>query len=253
MHNTIIEPSPPPHNAPKPAPLQIANLEPRLAMKLGGGGLLALALLFLWRDLGLPHQLVMLVPVALGSAATWSSWPRNASWVGPAVLCAAVAGTGIWFLADKSAALLLPSAAACMAGVMLLALAERKVMAASDQALRLTWYAAGAAAWLLSWQAYLQFGTLDVLAETVARRMVPTFLWMASGLGLFIAASRRHLMPGVHVALALVAVATGKALIYDTSHLSGSLRVITLAGAGVLMLFASHLARGSTPKSGRGL
>ncbi len=249
MQNIINEPSP----TTAPPPRKLPQLEPPLAMKLIGGGLLALALIFLWRDLGLPHQLVMLVPVALGATATWFSWPRGWPWAGPAMLCAAVAGTGVWFLAEKTAVLLLPSAAASVVGVICLVFVVRSRAALSDEAFRLVWYAVGAATWLLSWQAYLQFGTLDIFAETVARRMVPTFFWMASGLGLFIAASRRHLVPAVHVALALVTLAIGKALVYDTSHLSGTLRVVTLAGAGILMLFASHMARTSSPKQGKGL
>lgn len=247
MQNTINEPSS------APPPRDLPQLQAPLAMKLVGGGLLALALIFLWRDLGLPRQLVMLVPVALGATATWFSWPRSWSWAGPAMLCAAVVGTGVWFLAEKSAVLLLPSAATSVVGVICLVFVVRSRVPLSDEAFRLVWYAVGAATWLLSWQGYLQFGTLDIFAETVARRMVPTFFWMASGLGLFIAASRRHLLPAVHVGLALVILAIGKAIVYDTSHLSGTLRVVTLAGAGTLLLFASRMARMTTAKKRRGL
>jgi len=82
--------------------------------------------------------------------------------------------------------------------------------------------------------------------ESVARRLVPTLLWLALGLVLFIA-GRARTRAAAHVGLGLIAVALTKAVTYDTTHLQGGLRVAVLAAVGGLLLFAARGVRAPLP------
>ena len=82
--------------------------------------------------------------------------------------------------------------------------------------------------------------TLGVAAESLARRLIPTIGWLAIGLALFIAARSRASAPG-RVGVGFVAVAVLKALIYDSTHLQGPLRVTVFAAVGVLLLAGARL------------
>ena len=59
----------------------------------------------------------------------------------------------------------------------------------------------------------------------MARRLVPTIVWLAVGLALFVAARSRGARAAVEVGGGLVAVALLKAIAYDTVHLGGLPRV----------------------------
>jgi len=66
----------------------------------------------------------------------------------------------------------------------------------------------------------------------VARRLLLTVVWLAAGLALVVR-RRPALQPGGRV---LVAAAYVKALVYDTTHLDGGLRILALLVTGGLLL-----------------
>ena len=82
--------------------------------------------------------------------------------------------------------------------------------------------------------------TLGVADESLARRLIPTIGWLAIGLALLIAARSRASAAG-RVGVGFVAVAVLKALIYDSTHLQGPLRVTVFAAVGVLLLAGARL------------
>lgn len=218
---------------------------------LGGIGFLGLATGFLWRDLALPAAALMLVAAALSVVATAFRLPRRFPLAAPAsVLVTALAGGG-WFLADKDP-LLLPALAtvlvASLVGVIQIERADD--WPASPLPGRLAWIGAGAAFLVASWAFYFHFLTVGIAADSVARRLIPTIVWLAVGLALFVAGAGRRERPPVQVGAALVAVALVKAIAYDTTHLGGPLRVAMLGAVGALLLTGGQtLARATRPRS----
>jgi uncharacterized membrane protein len=74
----------------------------------------------------------------------------------------------------------------------------------------------------------------------MARRLIPTLAWLALGLAFFIGGKGR-VPAAVHVGLGFIAVAVGKAALYDTGHLHGYLRIGALGAVGVLLLVGGRL------------
>jgi hypothetical protein len=236
-------------------------------LALGGAAFLALAAFFLWRDLELPRELVVLAAVVIAGTATVLGRPRRWPVLAPAALLAATAAAGLWFLGDKRPALLPALAAALVAAVAAVLRTEgraelprpapvdplhRHPLTSEALAARLRWYGLGAALLAATSAFYFHFLTSGVAADSVVRRLVPTVFWLALGLALFIAGERRS-RDAAHVGLALVAVALGKAVAYDTTHLAGGPRVAVLALVGGLLLFAAQIARrpAALPPAGR--
>jgi hypothetical protein len=213
-----------------------------------GGALLLLAGYFLWRDLDLPRTLVLLVGALAASAAAVTGRPRRWPVVGPAALAAVTLSAGAWYLAARLPGLL-PTLAVGLGGSALAVARDERRGAPDALGRRLRMYTFGAALLGATWAFYFHFLTTGVAVDSLARRLVPTLAWLGMGLALFLAGRLRATSAAtVHTGLALVAVAVTKALAYDTTHLSGGLRVGVLAGAGALLIFAARL-RGprSTP------
>ncbi|HLK89074.1 MAG TPA: hypothetical protein VKZ18_04215 [Polyangia bacterium] len=219
-------------------------------LKLGGAGFLALSAGFLWRDLTLPPAALMLVAAGLATLATLFRLPRRWPLVAPAaVLLTALAGGG-WFLADKNPLLLPALGTALVAGIVGVVQVEHaEAWPGSALPGRVAWYAAGAAFLVATWAFYFHFLTTGIAADSVARRLVPTIVWLAVGLGLFVAGGGRGQRASVQVGGALAGLALAKAVAYDTTHLSGPLRVAVLGAVGALLLTGGQtLARAAGPR-----
>jgi len=215
------------------------NSSPILAV--GGAGFLALAAIFLVRDLALPPETLMGVAALLAAitALVGRRWPA----VGPAALLGVAAVGGAWYTAVKSPVLLPALVLTALASGVTVVMHERRAAAtpqASTLPGQLAWYAAGAAFLVASGALYFHFLTLGVASESLVRRLIPTIAWLAIGLGLLIAGRRPTSSPG-QVGIAFVAVAALKALIYDSTHLQGPLRVTVFAAVGALLLAGARL------------
>ena len=129
-----------------------------------------------------------------------------------------------------------------MGSIAALVLHERRA-SASDPTVAgpLFWFAAGGAFLVASAALYFSFLTLGVADESLARRLIPTIGWLAIGLGLLIAARSRTSPPG-RVGVGYIAVALVKALVYDSTHLQGPLRVTVFAAVGALLLAGARLS-----------
>jgi hypothetical protein len=207
----------------------------------GGAGFLALAAIFLVRDLALPPETLLCAAALAASIAALLDRPRRWPWAAPGALLAVAIVGGAWYLAVTSPALLPGLALAALGSIAAVALRERRASAPpSDAAVPLAWYAAGTAFLVASAALYFHFLTLGVADESLARRLIPTIAWLAIGLGLLIAARSRTSPPG-RVGIGFIAVAAVKALAYDSTHLQGPLRVTVFAAVGALLLAGARL------------
>jgi hypothetical protein len=207
----------------------------------GGAGFLALAAIFLVRDLALPPETLLGAAALLASVAAILGRPRRWPWVAPGALLAVAIVGGGWYLAVTSPALLPGLALAAFGSIAAVVRHERRESGApSDAAGPLTWYAAGTAFLVASGALYFHFLTLGVADESLARRLIPTIGWLAIGLALLVAARSRTSAPG-RVGIGFIAVAAIKALAYDSTHLQGPLRVTVFAAVGALLLVGARL------------
>ncbi|HMF43056.1 MAG TPA: hypothetical protein VKQ32_20425 [Polyangia bacterium] len=208
----------------------------------GGAGFLVLAAVFLVRDLALPPETLLGAAAVLAVVLALLRPPRRLPWIGPAALLAVAVVGGGWFLAVASPALLPGLGVVAVGSIASVAMHERRAAQApsSDLARRLAWYAAGAAFLVASGAFYVHFFTLGFADESPARRLIPTISWLAIGLALWIAAPNRDAAPG-RVAIGFVAIAVLKALVYDSTHLQGPLRVTVFAAVGALLLAGARI------------
>jgi hypothetical protein len=217
----------------------LANKNSSSILAVGGAGFLALATIFLVRDLALPPETLLCAAAVAASIAAILGQPRQWPWVAPAALLAATLVGGGWYVLVTSPALLPGLALTAVGSIAALVLHQRR---ASDANLAgaLFWYAAGTAFLVASAALYFHLFTLGVADESVVRRLIPTIGWLAIGLGLLIAVRSRTSPPG-RIAVAYVAVAVMKALVYDSTHLQGPLRVTMFAAVGALLLTGARL------------
>ncbi len=214
-----------------------------------GGGLLMLAVVFLWRDLQVPRELLLAVAAALAGGLAFLNVPQTRNLAGPiTVLACAVAG-GVWYAATKEGLLLVGLA-------LTLAVAAVAVLRSGADAERdrvrdvLVWHGLAVSAIAASWAFYFHFLTLGIAEDNVARRLVLTLGWLVAGVALVLTGRQRGMTVMRDAGFAFVAIAVGKALLYDTMNLHGSLRVVGLAAAGALMVGAALLSsRASSSRS----
>jgi hypothetical protein len=220
-------------------------------LAISGSAFLGLAGFFLWRDLDLPRELVMLATAIVTGLAATLRWPRRRPELAVASLLGTVAVAGAWYLETRSAGLL-PSLAVTLVATVVGVLRGEGKQSGETLAERLSWYAMGAAILAATWAFYFHFLTLGVAAESTMRRLIPTLGWLVIGLAFFLLAKvrgaaltqntvRRPSLATGHVGLALTAIALVKAIAYDTAHLAGIPRVLVMAAVGALLLVTARL------------
>jgi uncharacterized membrane protein len=215
-----------------------------------GAGLMGLAGVFLWRELQVPHELLLAVAAVLASAVALAEVPRHRPLAGPIALLLTGLVGGLWYAAVKSGLLLPGLGLTVLAAAFTVARTWRRSEAREDklQAV-LLWYGLTAAVLATSWAFYFHFFTLGFAADDIGRRVVLTLAWLVSGVGLVVYGRQRGESVIRDAGFAFVALAVGKALVYDTTHLSGMLRVAGLAGAGALLLGGAWLSTLRQPRS----
>lgn len=216
-----------------------------------GTGLLVLSGVFLWRELQVPHELLLTVAALVAAAVALSGTSRQRPvLVGPIALLAASLAGGAWYAATRSGLLLAGLGLLVLASATTVALSWRHAKTRADrvQAI-LLWYGLTASALAASWAFYFHFFTLGFAAEDLGRRLVLTLGWLAAGVGLVLWGRSRGEGVIRDAGFVFIAVALGKALLYDTTHLSGTLRIACLAGAGALMLGGALLSSTRGPRS----
>ncbi len=216
-----------------------------------GAGLLLLAVVFLWRDLQVPRELLLAVAAVGAAGLTFLNVPHTRNLAGPiTVLVCAVAG-GLWYAATKEGLLLVGLALTFAIATVTVLRAGSQPDAERDRVRDvLVWYGLAATAIAASWGFYFHFLTLGIAEDNVARRLVLTLGWLVVGVVLVLTGRQRGLPVMRDAGFAFVGIAVGKALLYDTMNLHGSLRVVGLAAAGALMVGAAWMSsRASASRS----
>lgn len=248
---TLDVPAPPelPADALRDPPSRLTD-----AGRLGllGGALIVLALGFLWADQQLAPAYLIALVAAAGCAASAAPRPRAVAALGLLALLLCAVGGGAWYLLEREPALLPGLLLALVGGVANAALAYPRARARGDRRRAAQLLCVLCATVLCgSWALYFQLLTLGV--DSLARRLVLTLLWMGLGAGLVARGARRRDAALRWAGYVFTCAALGKAVLYDTTHLHGGLRVLCLGAAGLLLLGGAVLSRSpAAPAGARG-
>ncbi len=75
-----------------------------------------------------------------------------------------------------------------------------------------------------------------VSSDSMSQRAILTIWWGIFGFGLIVAGFRLRVPPARYAGLALIVIATGKAILFDLNETEGLWRVASIIGPGLLML-----------------
>lgn len=78
-----------------------------------------------------------------------------------------------------------------------------------------------------------------VSSESMSQRAILTIWWGVFGFGLIVAGFRLRVPPARYAGLALIVIATGKAILFDLNETEGLWRVASIIGPGLLMLLVA--------------
>jgi hypothetical protein len=212
---------------------------------LGGASalLLGLAGVFGWRELQVDPAYLLTIAETLGLVASSVDKSKLATRGGllTLLLCAALGGA--FYAAVRSLALLPGLLMASAGGLLFLGRGYPRASYLRDRATVALGFGVLVATTLVaSWACYFHFLTAGVAVDAVARRLVLTLLWVAAGVALVVFGGKRRELAMRTAGYVFVVAATGKALLYDTTHLGGGLRVLVLLAAGVCLLGGAALS-----------
>lgn len=217
---------------------------------LGGAGalLLSLAGYYGWRELQVDPAYLVTVAAAAGVVATNLERNRLVTRVGLMTLFLCAALGGAFYAAVRTASLLPGLFVALGGGLLFLGRGYPRAKSRGDQGtIALGFAALVATALSASWAGYFHFLTAGLAPDEVARRLVLTLLWVASGVVLVVVSGRLRELAMRYAGYVFVVAATGKALLYDTTHLGGGLRVLVLLAAGACLLGGALLSSRQSP------
>ncbi|WP_342379656.1 DUF2339 domain-containing protein [Myxococcus stipitatus] len=218
-----------------------------------GAGLLALAGIFLWRDLRLDKEVLLILAATGTLVLAFFELPGAWRLAAPVAVLSLSGLGGLWYAAMRHPLLLVGLALMFAASVVALVRAPRHDVLPPDLVRhRLVWYGLTCATIAASWAFYFHFLTLGVAEDHVARRLVLTLGWLVVGVVMVLWGRQRGALFVRDAGFCFVAIAVGKALGYDTVNLDGTLRVAGLAASGLLMLGGALLTSRSTSATVRG-
>jgi hypothetical protein len=199
-----------------------------------GTAMLVLSVAFLWNDLQVQPELILVAASLVGAGVALSSKDRVAL-LGPAALLLCTVAGGLWFALGRSPLLLIGLAASWLASLIGVIHGGREPKSSGDRVHNvLLWHGFVLATVVSTSALYFQFLALG-MPDQVGRKMVLTLVWLVAGLVLLVAAQRREQRVVRDAAFAFVALAVAKALFSDSVQLSGFLRVSEFAIAGALL------------------
>jgi len=199
-----------------------------------GTAMMVLSVAFLWNDLQVQPELIVVAASLVCAGVALSSRDRVAL-VGPAALLLCTAAGGTWFALGRSPLLLIGLSASWLASLLGILHGSREPRSSTDRLHNvLLWHGFVLATVVSTSALYFQFLTLG-MPDQIGRKMVLTLLWLVAGLALLVAAHRKEQKVMRDAAFAFVALAVGKALFSDSVQLSGVLRVTEFAVAGTLL------------------
>lgn len=224
---------------------------------LGGAGavLLGLAGVFGWRELHVDPAFLLSVGAGAGLILSSVMKRRTLTDAGLLITWGCGALGGLWFAAARTPALLPGMVLALLSSVVFLFIGYPRARAQKAVgSVALGFAGLVVTALSASWSLYFHFLTAGVAADSVVRRLVLTLGWALLGVGLVVVSSRLREVAMRYAGYVLVLAATLKALLYDTTHLGGGLRVLVLLAAGAVLiggaLFTKTPASNDSTKGG---
>ena len=217
-------------------------------MGVAGAGLMVLAAYFLWHELQVPVEVLLVLGAGLAAASAVVLRKLNVQLVGPALLLGATGLGALWYGATREPLLLVGLLVAFGASVVLAVLERRAQLVQSGVARwhrLLSWHGVAVAGLVTSLAIYFQiFDASDLsLQGFVARRAILSLGWLLAGVGLVLFGRSRRATEVRDAGFLVLAAAVAKLLLYDTTHLDGLLRVGALAVAGVVLLGSAAAVR----------
>ncbi len=217
-----------------------------------GAGLLALAGVFLWRELQIQAAVLLAVAAVLAAVVAQARLPRSRPIAGPIALLAVSVAGGLWYFTRFDPTLLWGLGVAVLASGYTVYRMHRPARDAEDRLqLALLWYGVTVSALIASAAFYFQFLTIGYAHDEIARRLVLTIVWLAAGLVLVFNGHQRREQVIRDAGFGFVGAALFKVLLYDTTHLQGTLRIAGLAAAGMLLLLGAWVTSRRTALEGR--
>lgn len=208
-----------------------------VAMMSAGGVLLALAGVFLWRELQVPWEMLPVLASTVAAGAAIFGARRGKTLIPTVVLLAVGLAGGALYAITRSPLLLLPMLLTLVATVITTAVLHRRTRAPEDALQRVVlWYGMTASAIATSAALYFHFFTLGFAQDDLARRLVLTLGWLVTGVALVLWSRRRDEAVIRDSGFVFIALALLKAVAYDTTHLDGVLRIAGLAVGGLLLM-----------------
>jgi hypothetical protein len=230
--------------APTPAKKPISDAT---MLGMAGGALLTLSAAALWRDLSLSPAHLVTAGASVGLAASMATSRRRLSGLGLLTLMGATAVGGAWYALWHEKLLLPAMAVILLAAILNAVLAYPRARQLGDRMRSGQIFALFTVATLVATSAgYFQFLTLGT--DNLARRLVLTLLWALVGVGLVVTSGKRKEPAMRYSGCALLSVAMGKVLLYDTTHLAGLLQVAVLGLSGAVFLVGALLLRRQQPQ-----
>ena len=234
-----------------PRRVEVEKVETHV-MGLAGTGLLALAAFFLWRELQVRAEVLLVMAAVAAAVAAFALGRLKVPLLGPVLLLGATGLGGLWYGATREPLLLAGLAVSFLAAVVL-AVADRQRPAVESGRARwhrmLSWHGVALSGLVTSFAVYFQiFDASDLsLQGFVARRALLSLGWLLGGVSLVLFGRGRHAPEVRDAGFLVLAAAVTKLLVYDTTHLDGLLRIGALAvGGGVLLASAAGVRRLNT-------
>ncbi len=212
-----------------------------------GALLLGLAGIFLWRDLQLSGEYVPAFFAVLFTVAAVVKKPLVE--VGSLGLLATALVAVAWFGVGFDPRLLW-GLGLCTVGAVVNVAANHRAASGLGRTrwASMNWYLLAVSTLATSWAFYFRFFTIGIAEASLERRVVLTLAWLAMGVVMIIVGKMRSIEPVRRSGYLFLVVAVAKAMAYDTTHLEGSLRILVLGAAGVMVMGGGWLLSRSAPE-----
>ena len=214
-----------------------------------GALLLGLAGFFVWQELHVATEVVVVAAAIAAAAIAWFAAKKGYTVVGPLTLGAVTAAAGAWYGATKEPVLLAALGVGFLASLVLaIALRQRQRLdSATDKFHRMvSWLGLGASGLVTSFAVYFQiFNATEIagLEDFVARRAILSLFWLLSGTALVLVGRQRGANEIRDAGFLVLAASVAKLMFYDTTHLDGAIRIAALAVGGLVLVAASFISR----------
>ena len=220
-----------------------------MVLRAVGALLLGLAGFFVWQEMHLQSEVLVVVGAAVAAAIAWFAARKDLTLIGPFSLAAVSGVAGTWYAASKEPVLLIAMGVAFVASLVcaIATLSRVRLDSASARFHRMvSWIGLGASGLITSFAAYFQIFDASESAgmeDFVARRAILSLFWLLSGTALILLGRLRKANEIRDAGFLVLAASVGKLMLYDTTHLDGAIRIAALAIGGFVLVAASFISR----------